>query len=75
LTEELGRAAVQRAGIDHAAAADRRAAGDEHILERRQPQDAAQAERRRPHEAAQVPGGGGVVLVAIAPAAFEHRDR
>ena len=56
IDEELRRAAVQRAGIDDAAATDRRAAGDEHVLERRQPQDAAQAEGRRPHEAAQVPG-------------------
>ena len=72
--EELRRAAVQRAGIHHAAAADGRAAGDEHVLERRQPQDAAQTKGRRPHETAQVPGAGGVVLVAVAPAAFEHRD-
>ncbi len=72
--EELRARAVERVGVDGAAAADRRAAGDEHVLERGQLEDPAQPEERRPQPASQLPGGCGVLLVPEAPALLQHAD-
>jgi len=52
ISEELGRTAVKCICIDKTAAADARAAGNEHILKGRQIQDATQAQPRRPQELA-----------------------
>ena len=74
LAKNSGLGAVERVGVDGAAAADRRAAGDEHVLERGQLEDAAQPEQRGPQPAAQLPGGRGVLLVPEAPALLQHAD-
>ena len=72
--EKLRLGAIERVGIDQAAAADTGTVGDEYVLERRQPEDALQAEEGRPEEAAELPARGGEILVGKAPPAFKNAD-
>ena len=72
--EKLPRRDVQRVGVDMRAAADARAAQDEHVVEVLDPLDPVQLGGGKPQETRQVPLSLRDVLVAPASAGFHDAD-